>query len=89
MMLSIVSTVHTMKSSIIRLLLWPVLAVLLTGCGFKSDLYLPDIAPVSETEITDFPPLPASPPADGGIELEGEIVEVLPLEDEAEKKNTN
>jgi predicted small lipoprotein YifL len=78
-----------MKSSITFILLSAALAALLTGCGFKSDLYLSDITPVPETVITDFPPLPTLPPADGSANPDSVVVEIPPLEDEAEKKNTN
>lgn len=80
-----------MKSLIPLTLLSISLPSLLTGCGFKSDLYLSDITPVPDTVITDFPTLPS---ADGaatptGGDAEGVVVEIPVSEEDVRKKANN
>ncbi len=83
-----------MKSLIPLTLLSTSLPSLLTGCGFKSDLYLSDITPVPDTVITDFPTLPTLPSVDGaatptGGDVEGVVVEIPVLEEDVRKKGNN
>lgn len=83
-----------MKSPIPLILLSASITCLMTGCGFKSDLYLADITPVPDTVITDFPTLPTLPSPDGagastGVDVEGVVVEIPVLEDDVRKKGNN
>ena len=67
--------------------------VLLSGCGFKSDLYLSDITPVPDTVVTDLPTLPTLPPPDNAeiesIEPAGVAIPIPELEDDEKKKDAN
>ncbi len=67
--------------------------LLVSGCGFKSDLYLSDITPVPDTVLTELPTLPPVPQPDtagaGSVEPTGVAVTIPELEDNEKKKSTN
>lgn len=70
--------------------LLPVAMVVLTGCGFKSDLYLPDNPPPSINNLPtvdsiELPPLPAAE----APQTPGVVVEIPEIDDEQRKKNKN
>ncbi|MEM7255857.1 MAG: hypothetical protein AAF404_00555 [Pseudomonadota bacterium] len=60
------------------------------GCGFKSDLFLPDDAPSNDPEAALQAPLQLPPlPAAQEPEVPGVAVEIPSLDDETKKKKTN
>ena len=60
--------------------------LLVAGCGFKSDLYLPDRKPASLPE--PLPELPTAPPA-VEIDTPGVAVEIPPLTEPQTNKKKN